>query len=149
MHERSLENLKPKHPQSRDHPNSRANLQHYPPAPKGNLRAMKHGAQTESIIGPLAERYFAELVEEFPGASERVLKIQSRRLAKLDRLSAYLEKHGEIRHQRRGEVFPASTLEEQITNGFLQTQERLERQQRAHHRDPAAVLARIVQEDGS
>jgi hypothetical protein len=129
-------------------PASLANLKNAPAAQQGNLRAMQHGAASEALIRPLAETYLAELQREFPAASERVLKLQARRLAKLDRLGSYLEAHGEIRHQRRGEVFPASQLEESITAAFLATQARLEAQQREAAGDPATVLARIV-EDGS
>jgi hypothetical protein len=102
-----------------------------PPVPRANLRAVTHGAGSEVILRPLCEAYLAELAEEFPEASERVLKLQARRLAKLDRLGTYLEKHGEIRHQRRGEVFPASSLEETITAAFLATQAKLEAQVRS------------------
>jgi hypothetical protein len=92
--------------------------------------AVKHGTRSEAIIQPLAEQYLAELVGEFPLASERVLRLQARRLAKLDRLASYLEDRGEIRHQRRGEVFPASAIEESVTAAFLATQTRLEAQAR-------------------
>lgn len=50
----------------------------------------------------------------------------------------------EIRHQRRGEVYPASTLEKSITAAFLAPQARLEAQQREARSDPRQVLSRIV-----
>jgi hypothetical protein len=98
-----------------------------------NLKASApttHGAHSEALIRPLAEAYLAELAEEFPAASERVLKVQARRLAKLDRLGVYLDAKGEIRHQRRGEVYPASALEEKVSAAFLAEHVRLEQLQR-------------------
>ncbi len=53
-----------------------------------------HPRATDAITRPLAEAYLAELTGEFPGASERVLRLQARRLAKLDRLAAYLGGQG-------------------------------------------------------
>jgi CRP-like cAMP-binding protein len=106
------------------HPNSRANLKQY------GGPTHTHGAHSESLIRATAEAYLAELQEEFPAASERVLRLQARRLAKLDRLASYLERKGEIRHQRRGEVFPASALEEKIAAAYLAEHDRLEQQQR-------------------
>ena len=62
------------------HPNSLANLTPGPPEggefQPGNPSRMTHGADTERVIAPLAEAYYVELVAEFPGASERVLKLQ-------------------------------------------------------------------------
>jgi CRP-like cAMP-binding protein len=107
--------------------------------------AVKHGTRSEALIRPLAEMYLAELTGEFPQASERVLRLQARRLAKLDRLASYLEGRGEIRHQRRGDVFPASAMEEQITASFLATQGRLEVQARETNGKPAAGLEQLRQ----
>jgi hypothetical protein len=107
---------------------------------------LAHGANSEALIRPLAEEYLAELAGEFPNASERVLRLQARRLAKLDRLGSYLEGKGEIRHHRRGEVFPASALEESITSAFLSTQAKLEAQHAANGGRPGNTLAQIEAE---
>jgi hypothetical protein len=109
-----------------------------------STNAVKHGTRSEALIQPLAEMYLAELTEEFPLASERVLRLQARRLAKLDRLATYLEGRGEIRHHRRGEVFPASAMEESVTVAFIATQAKLEvqaRDARANGRGRAPVGA--------
>jgi len=87
-----------------------------------------HGALSEALIQQATTMYLAELSREFPGASERVLRLQARRLSKLDRLASYLEGRGEIRNRRTGEVFAASALEERITGAYLATHERLEQQ---------------------
>lgn len=108
---------------------------------------LTHGASTEALIRPLAEAYLAELVGEFPSASERVLRVQARRLAKLDRLGVYLDGRGEIRHRRRGEVFPASALEEQVSAAYLAEHRRLEAVERdAGAGRPGDPLARIAAE---
>jgi CRP-like cAMP-binding protein len=115
-----------------------------------NLRstaARTHGAHSKPIVRDLAERYLAELLAEFPSASERVLRIQARRLAKLDRLASYLETVGEIRHKRRGEVYPASALEEKIAAAYLSEHARLaelERAAGASH--PGAALEAVAVE---
>jgi len=125
-------------------PASLANLKPGPGFQSGNAINRTHGARSEGLIAPLAEQYLAELQREFPQASERVLRLQARRLAKLERLAGWLEAHGEIRHQRRGEVFEASKLEESITAAFLTTQHRLEAQREQARSDRGATLARIV-----
>lgn len=120
------------------HPNSRRNLKQY------GGPTHTHGAHSESLIRASAEAYLAELVEEFPAASERILRVQARRLAKMDRLGSYLEAHGEIRHQRRGEVYPASALEEKISAAYLAEHARLEAQQHAAT-DPVAAVRAYIQ----
>lgn len=108
---------------------------------------LTHGASTEALIRPLAEGYLDELAGEFPSASERVLRVQARRLAKLDRLGVYLDGKGEIRHKRRGEVFPASALEEQISAAYLAEHRRLEaREHEAGASKPHQTLASIAEE---
>jgi hypothetical protein len=108
--------------------------------------AVTHGGNSEALIRPLAEMYLAELAEEFPSASERVLKVQARRLAKLERLGVYLDAKGEIRHHRRGEVYPASALEEKISAAYLAEHVRLELQQRAAATNGVEPLAQVVAE---
>jgi CRP-like cAMP-binding protein len=109
--------------------------------------ALQHGAHSEALTRPLAETYFAELRAELPSASERVLRIQARRLAKLDRLATFLEQTGEIRHKRRGEVYPASALEERVAAAFLAEHVRLEDMQRTTGAtDAEALLAAVVAE---
>lgn len=114
-----------------------------------NLRstaAETHGADG-AAARQLAERYLAELAAEFPSASERVLRVQARRLAKLDRLATYLEGVGEIRHKRRGEVYPASALEEKIAGAYLAEHARLAELERlARAERPAAALEALADE---
>jgi hypothetical protein len=94
------------------------------------LAAVKHGAHRETEIAPLAESYLAELLVELPTASERVLRLQARRLARLELLGCFEDKHGVLRNQRRGEPFAATLLAEKITSAFIRTHAGLEAQQR-------------------
>jgi CRP-like cAMP-binding protein len=109
--------------------------------------AQTHGAFSEELIRGSASAYLAELSREFPGASERVLRLQARRLAKLDRLASYLEGRGEIRNRRTGEVFAASALEERITAAYLVEHARLQEGERggpAPHQALDAIVAEIT-----
>lgn len=106
-----------------------------------------HGAHHEAEIQASAMTYLAELVGEFPGASERVLRLQARRLAKLDRLATFLTGRGEIRNRRTGDVFAASTLEERITAAYLAEHARLEQLQRERgSANPIGALESVADE---
>jgi hypothetical protein len=105
-----------------------------------------HGAQSEQAIRPLRERYLAELAEEFPHASPRTLVIQAARLAKLELLERFVDERGVIRHQRRGDIFPAVQMAEQISRGYLQTQERLEAERREREYAAGDTLDSIAAE---
>jgi len=102
--------------------------------------ALKHGARSEGAIRPRADELFAELLEEFPNGSVRVLRLQARRLSKLEGLGRFLEERGELRNRRLGELFPAAAMEESLTVAFLNTQAKLEAQQREAAGKPAAGL---------
>lgn len=108
-----------------------------------NLRpdaALKHGGRADALTRGRADELFAELSGEFPNASERVLRLQARRLSKLEGLGRFLEERGELRNRRLGEAFPAAAMEEQVTAAFLATQAKLEAQQREAADKPAAGL---------
>jgi len=62
--------------------------------------------------------YFQQLRREFPYAGDRVLALQSRRLAALGALDRF---HG------RGTIFAALALQEWLTRGYLDTAEQLRR----------------------
>lgn len=98
-----------------------------------NLRpdaALKHGARSEVAIRGRADELFAELSGLFPSASETTLRLQARRLSKLESISRFLEERGEIRNRRLGEPFPVSAMEESLTAAFLSTQGKLEAAER-------------------
>jgi hypothetical protein len=82
--------------------------------------------------------YLDELRLERPGSSERVLRIQSRRLARLDLLAGHEDRHGVLRHQRRGEPYPATLLAEKIASAYIAADRDLE----ARERDADAPNAR-------
>ena len=107
-----------------------------------NLRpdaALKHAGRADVLIRGRADELLAELLEEFPAASPRVLRLQARRAAKLERLAAFLEERGEFRNRRQGEVFAASAIEESVTAAFLATQAKLEAQAREARSKPGSA----------
>jgi hypothetical protein len=96
--------------------------------PDGESIAETHGAYSERRVGPLRERYLAELKVEFPRASERRLVIQAHRLGQLELLGRFTDERGVIRSRRHGNVFPAATLGERIAAAYLAEHDRLEQQ---------------------
>jgi hypothetical protein len=95
------------------------------------LAAVKHSAWRELEIAPLAATYLEELMVELPNASERILRVQSRRLARLDLLARFEDRNGVLRNKRRGEPFAATLLAEKISTSYIRTHVDLEAQQRA------------------
>jgi hypothetical protein len=114
-----------------------------------NLRqnaATKHGAFSEVAIRPARERYAVELAEAFPSASAAEVAIQAQRLAQLEQLGAYLDERGVIRHKRRGDVFPAATLANQIASSFERQNAILMAREQSAGGDPRRELAAILAE---
>jgi hypothetical protein len=110
------------------------------PAPAANQRALKHGAESETALGTARERFLAELVEEFPHAPERDLRLVAHRLAQVERLAEYVDRKGVIAHQRRGTVLPAVQTLDRLTNSIEQRLDRL-RDREASATAPASILA--------
>jgi hypothetical protein len=108
------------------------------------LAARRHGGYRELEIAPLADAYLDELMEELPVASERVLRIQARRLARLELLGRFEDRNGVLRNKRRGEPFAATLLAEKISSAFIRTHAELEAQ--SGHVDPNGGLAAITRE---
>lgn len=92
------------------------------------LAAVKHNAYSESAVAPLADAYLAELMVELPTASERILRIQARRLARLELLGRFEDERGVLRNQRRGEPYAATLLAEKISTSYIRTHTDLEAQ---------------------
>lgn len=109
------------------------------------LAARKHGAHRAAEIAPLAASYSDELLDELPNASERVLRIQSRRLARLELLGRFEDSHGVLRNKRRGEPYAATLLAEKLSSAFIRTHIDLEVQERGALRDPADALRRHLE----
>lgn len=110
-----------------------------PAPPKGNKRAVTSGFYSKDLIKPLRERYLERLRDEFPDASERTLVVQAARLVRMEQLERFIDERGVIRHKRRGDIFPAVAMAEQISRGYLQTQERLEAQRRDHNKPESLI----------
>jgi hypothetical protein len=115
-----------------------------------NLRqnaATTHGASSEIVIRDARERYLIELAEAFPSATHPELVIQAGRLAKLEALAAYIDARGVIRHQRRGDVFPAAALEEKIAAAYERQAAVLLDRQRAAVNHPLALDQYLAMKD--
>jgi hypothetical protein len=114
-----------------------------------NLRgdaATKHGARSEAVISESSSVYFTELQRSYPVESEHWLRLQSRRLAKIARLGAYLEgRPSEVLNQRTGKLNPAMAEEEALTRALLADFERADQRKRDAHAKPAAGLELLRQ----
>lgn len=110
------------------------------------LAAVKHGAYQESKIAPLAAAYLDELMDELPSASERILRIQARRLARLELLGRFEDERGVLRNRKRGEPFAATLLAEKISSAYVKVHLGLEAQQREAGDSGRQTLADIEAE---
>ena len=87
--------------------------------------AAVHGAFVEPKLAPIRERYLTELRAQLPSAGDTELVIQAGRLAQMDVLQQFLDWRGPIRHQRRGDTFPAADLLAKLSSAFERQHERL------------------------
>ena len=102
-----------------------------------------HGAYSESMIRPLRERFLVELAEEFPSATERELRLLAHRFAQVELLGEYIERRGVIRHQRRGDLFPAVGQMDRLTTSIEARLDRLRDRESAKAADPHALYRQI------
>lgn len=123
------------------HPNSLANLSPAPPAPRGNQRATKSGADGAKAR-ELREMHFAELIEEYPGENERSLRLYARCLARLECYAEYHEQAGEIRNRRTGEIRASSPMETRLSAQAFAWQEKLDERKKTHGEPPLSILER-------
>jgi hypothetical protein len=110
-----------------------------------STNAVKHGANSEALVRPMAERYSVELREQFPDEGDWWIKLMGRRLAKIERRAVYCEGRREV-HQRRGTVIPAAKDEEDLTRAFLADLDRAEQRKREAGRTSGPTLADVEQE---
>jgi hypothetical protein len=103
--------------------------------------ALKHGARSEALIQESARAILAELEKTYPSESPTWLALQSRRLAKIGRLTAYLESRpSEVLNQKTGRLNPAGEQEEALTRAVLADFERAGQRKREAGGKPAAGL---------
>ncbi len=101
----------------------------------------KHGARSESLIRVESSEYVAELQRSYPAESEVWVRLQARRMAKVARLSAYLEgRPSEVLNQRQGKLNPAMAEEESLTRALLADLERAEQRKKGGGGTPGAGL---------
>lgn len=109
-----------------------------------NLKASnstKHGARSEALIQESSTAIYAELERTYPSESPTWLRLQSRRLAKLQRLAAYLESRpSEVLNQKTGKLNPAQEQEEALTRAVLADFERADQRKKDAGGKPAAGL---------
>jgi hypothetical protein len=110
-----------------DHPELRP--QPYPPAPKGNARALKHGATSERRLAPLRDEFAGELRRRFPHADELRIGLAADRLARWRCAVTWLDgqPNGVVRN-RRGEVFDVADRVEKWSNRAEQVLAELEQE---------------------
>ena len=81
--------------------------------------ATKHGAQSPDAVREAAKRFFTELRETFPSADDSEIVIMAQRRAQIEMLGRYIAERGTvIRHQRRGEVYPAAAMMEKLSAAY-------------------------------
>ncbi len=103
--------------------------------------ALKHGARSEALIQAHSRAILAELEKSYPNESPMWLRLQSRRLAKIARLVAYLEgRPTEVLNQKSGKLNPAMEHEESLTKALLADFERAEQRRKDAGARPAAGL---------
>jgi hypothetical protein len=116
---------------------------------RANLRRgnSTHRANSEIAIRPLSTVYLAELQKDYPSESERVLKLQARRLAKITLRAEYLDgRPSEILNKRTGKINPAAMDEEALTKAFLAEHDRMEQRKREAPGGQGQTLADIEAE---
>ena len=74
-------------------------------APKGNTRAVKHGAKTEQLVAPRREAHMIRLRDDYPHLDDRRLALMADRLARIDLATAWLEKQKSLVHNKEGDVY--------------------------------------------
>ena len=84
----------------------------WPPFEPGNAAAMRHGATSPRVVGPIAERLAGELAESAPWTAGRshagTVSAWSHAEAQCAVLRAWLDEHGLL--DGKGEPRPATTL---------------------------------------
>ena len=104
----------------------------------------KHGARSEVLIRESSREILAELEKLYPSESAHWLSLQSRRLAKIGRLAAYLEgRPSEVLNQKTGKLNPAQEQEEVLTRAVLADFERADVRKRDAGGKPADGLAAL------
>jgi len=107
------------------HPNSLANLRNAKPAPKGNSRPLRHGADSVVALAARTDEVYAELAKRVPvreagtvpAADETVLRMLALNLARIESVTAWIEEHGEL--DSKGRPHPAAERLDRLTNRTL------------------------------
>lgn len=117
-----------------------------PPAPKGNLRSVKHGAKTEALVAPRRAQHIAVLKQDYPHLDDRRLALMADRLARIDLATAWIEKQRSLVYSKQGDVFQVVQLVEkwsQRAEQVLKEAELEAKQQGSKHIDLAREMAAL------
>lgn len=109
----------------------------------------KHGAHSDEVTGPSADRHYKRLRKLLPGADNELLQIQGRRAAQMEFLQDWIARNGLLKRSPKGDVFGAVTWHERVASSFerlhlvLLERER-EREHQARRIDQAGVVIEVV-----
>lgn len=120
------------------HPNSMANLK--------PTNSVTHGAHSGGLIRQRTEELLVNLSEQLPNASREELIVQAGRMARIERLTAFVEVKGLIRNQRHGTVYAAVDLLSRLEQQFERQHAALLERERNFGSGPVETLAEIVAE---
>jgi hypothetical protein len=104
------------------------------PAPKGNMRNLKHGARTPQLVAPRREQHLAVLRADYPHLDERRLALMADRLARIDLATAWIEKQKSLVYDKQGNVFQVAREVEKWAARAEQVLAEAEKEGRKAHR---------------
>lgn len=106
---------------------------------------LKHGSNSEAVVGPIRQRHLARLRQRFPAEDEDELLIAASRRAKIEVLSEYLDRIGLVRRggDVRGAVVELGRLETALERQLARFAGRARELRRVA---PEAELAAVVAE---
>jgi hypothetical protein len=112
------------------------------PASTGNLRALKHGVDSERRLAPLRTRFEPGLRDEFPWLDARRLFLLADLLARVEAAREWLDERGGVVRNRAGDVFPVvDRLERWSARADTLLRELHAEKVQREHVDPQAALA--------
>jgi hypothetical protein len=117
-----------------------------PPAKKGNMRAVKHGAKTEQLVAPRREAHLRVLREDYPHLDNRRLALMADRLARIDLATAWIEKQKSLVYDKQGNVFQVAQQVEKWATRAEQVLAEAEKEGRKTHRRDLAIDMAALEE---
>jgi hypothetical protein len=119
-----------------------------PPAPKGNTRAAKHGAKSETKLAPVRAKHLQVLREDYPDLDTRRLVLLADRFARIDLATAWLDRQKSIVRNSEGEVFLVVREVEKWASRAEQLLAEAERERRRPRRADLALTMSAEEDEG-